>query len=121
MNAFSFGSPTLALSLCLLVFTQGRLPNGVPAFEVADFSKELSQKIVSFVLEGDPNKASRGTTWPQYDEKSRKVAKFGDSTEIVADPVKQSRCDLWQSAPYRPDPDEDLLVKQGARKAAWEL
>lgn len=44
--------------------------------------------MVSFVIKGDPNKASKGATWPQYDDKSRKVAKFGDSTEIVTDPVK---------------------------------
>lgn len=81
-------------------------------------AKLMQNKYVSFILNGDPNTGSKDLDWPRYDESStsknpRQILKFGDNkNEVITDPLKQSRCDLWQDAPYNPpDDDDDFVVE----------
>lgn len=86
-----------------------------PSYVIPKMAKFMQQKYVNFILNGNPD-SGETLSWPQYQEKAgkpyRAVMKFGDLlagnfSSVVTDPLKQYRCDLWQSAKYLGD--EEVL------------
>lgn len=82
-------------------------------------AKFMQKKFVNFILNEDPN-GGENLVWPRYRENSLvpNVMKFGDLllgnfSSVIADPMKQYRCDLWQDAPFKNLESDWMLKKQG--------